>query len=186
MTEKEKMISGEFYNANDAQLVNDRDKCKEICFLYNRLMPHQKADKIEIIKNLVGSIGKNFLFEPDIWFDYGYNIEIGDNFYANHNLIILDSMLVKFGDNVFLGPNCNFYSVNHPFLPEERNMGLEYALPITVGNNVWLGGNVTVMPGVTIGNNSVIGGGSIVVKDIPDNVLAVGNPCKVIRTLNNA
>ncbi len=115
--------------------------------------------------------------------DYGYNIEIGENFYANHNLIILDGSKVQFGDNVFIAPNCSFYTAGHPLDAERRNKGLEYAKPIKVGNNVWIGGNVIVLPGVTIGDNTVIGAGSVVNKDIPSNVVAVGNPCKVIKQL---
>ena len=116
--------------------------------------------------------------------DYGYNIEIGENFYANHNLIILDGNKVEFGDNVFIAPNCSFYTAGHPLNAERRNKGLEYAKPIKVGNNVWIGGNVVVLPGVTIGDNVVIGAGSIVNKDIPSNTVAVGNPCKVIKNFD--
>lgn len=115
-----------------------------------------------------------------------YNIELGENFYANHNLVILDGAKVTFGDNVFVAPNCGFYTAGHPLDYERRNAGLEYAYPITVGDNVWIGGGVQVMPGVTIGSNVVIGGGSVVTKDIPDNYVAVGNPCKVIRPITEA
>lgn len=115
--------------------------------------------------------------------DYGYNIHFGRNFYTNHNLVILDTATVKFGDNVFIGPNCGFYTAGHPVDVKQRNSGLEYAKPITVGNNVWFGGNVIVLPGVTIGDNTIIGAGSVVTKDIPANVIAVGNPCKVIKSI---
>ena len=121
--------------------------------------------------------------EAKLLLDYGFNIEIGENFYSNHNLVILDANKVKFGDNVFIGPNCGFYTSGHPLDYQTRNKPLEYAKPITIGNNVWIGGNVCVMPGVTIGSNTVIGAGSVVTKDIPDNVVAVGNPCKVIRNM---
>ena len=126
---------------------------------------------------------ENFIIEPSFWCDYGYNIELGENFYSNHNLVILDPAKVTFGDNVFIGPNCGFYTAGHPLNIEERNKGLEYAKPIAVGNNVWFGGNVAVMPGVTIGDNCTIAAGSIVTKDIPDNSLAAGVPCKVIRKI---
>lgn len=121
--------------------------------------------------------------EQPFYCDYGYNISVGDRFYANHNLVILDEAEVTFGDNVFVAPNCAFYTAGHPLDAVERNRGIEYARPITVGNNVWIGGNVCVLPGVTIGDNCVIGAGSVVVKDIPANSVAAGNPCKVIKTL---
>ena len=113
--------------------------------------------------------------------DYGYNIEIGENFYSNHNLIILDENIVTFGDNVLVGPNCAFYTSTHPFSAEIRNSGKKMSKPISIGNNVWICGNVTVLPGVSIGDNSIIGAGSVVSKDIPSNVLALGIPCKVIK-----
>lgn len=123
------------------------------------------------------------MIEQPFLCDYGYNIHIGDNFYANHNLVILDGATVKFGDNVFVAPNCGFYTAGHPIDAAERNKGLEYARPITVGNDVWIGGNVCVLPGVTIGDDCVIGAGSVVVKDIPPHSVAVGNPCKVIKKI---
>ena len=126
-----------------------------------------------------------FTITAPFWCDYGYNIRLGKNFYSNHNLVILDGAKVIFGDNVFVGPNCGFYTAGHPIDYERRNKGLEYAYPITVGSNVWFGGGVQVMPGVTIGDNVVIGAGSVVVKDIPSNCVAVGNPCKVIREITD-
>lgn len=132
---------------------------------------------------MLGKTGKKYWIEPPFQCDYGYNIEIGENFYSNHNLIILDPAKVTFGDNVFIGPNCGFYTPEHPIDAQTRNLGLEYARPIKVGNNVWIGGGVTVLSGVTIGDNVVIGAGSVVTKDVPPNTLAVGNPCKVIKEL---
>ena len=117
--------------------------------------------------------------------DYGYNIEIGDNFYSNHNLIILDAGKVKIGDNVFIAPNCGIYTAYHPIDIVQRNKGLEYASNVRIGNNVWIGGNVTILPGVTIGDNCTIGAGSVVTKDIPSNSIAYGNPCKVARSLES-
>lgn len=135
---------------------------------------------------LLGKTKGNFHISQSFWCDYGYNIKLGENFYSNHNLVILDCAAVTFGDNVFVAPDCGFYTAGHPIDTERRNMGLEYAYPITVGDNVWIGAGVRVMPGVTIGDNVVIGGGSVVVKDIPSDSVAVGNPCRVIRPITDA
>jgi len=184
MTEREKMLAGLLYDANyNQELVDDRLKCKELCYEYNQLKPSQIEERNSIIKKIVANVGENFWIEQSFWCDYGYNISIGKNFYSNHNLVILDGAKVTFGDNCFIAPNCGFYTAGHAIDYPQRNMGLEYAFPITVGNNVWIGGNVVVLPGVTIGDNVVIGAGSIVTKDIPSNVIAVGNPCKVLRPI---
>ncbi len=184
MTEKEKMLRGEIYNANyDKELLAEREACKELCYDYNNLRPTQYKEREELLRKLLGSCKNNFTMEQSVWFDYGYNISIGENFFSNHNLVILDGAPVTFGDNVFIAPNCGFYTATHPLDAEQRNEGLEYAHPITVGNNVWIGADVSVMPGVEIGNNSVIGAGSVVVKSIPANSVAVGNPCKVIKQI---
>lgn len=184
MTEKQKMLRGEIYNANyDKELLAEREHCKELCYDYNRMRPSCTRERERLLRGLLGRCGETFTIEPSIWFDYGYNIEIGENFYSNHNLVILDGAKVVFGDNVFIAPNCSFYTATHPLDAERRNQGLEYALPITIGSNVWIGGGVTVLPGVTIGDNAVIGAGSVVVKSIPANCIAVGNPCRVIKAL---
>lgn len=186
MNEKEKMLSGLLYDANyDKALIDERIKCKSLCYEYNNLSPDKTEKRKELIRQILGSTKENFLIEQSFQCDYGYNISIGENFYANHNLIILDPGKVEFGDNVFIGPNCAFYTPEHPLDAETRNKGLEYAKPIKVGNNVWLGGNVVVLGGVTIGDNSVIGAGSVVTKDIPPNSVAVGNPAKVIKVIDN-
>lgn len=184
MTEKEKMLAGMIYDAcNDSQLIAERIECKEMCYDYNNLRPKDAGMRREIILKLFGSVKGDFLIEQPFLCDYGYNIHIGDNFYANHNMVILDEAQVKFGDNVFIAPNCGFYTAGHPIDAAVRNRGLEYARPITVGNDVWIGANVCVLPGVTIGDDCVIGAGSVVVKDIPPHSVAVGNPCKVIKTI---
>lgn len=183
MTEKEKMISGEIYYANCEELLKERENVKDLCYEYNNLKPSQENERKEIIKRILGKTKENFLIEQPFICDYGYNIEIGENFYSNHNLTILDGNKVKFGDNVFIAPNCGFYTAGHPLDYETRNKGLEYTRPIEIGNNVWIGGNVVVLPGVKIGDNVVIGAGTIVTKDIPSNVVAVGNPCRIIKEL---
>ena len=183
-TEKEKAQRGELYDANyDVELLAERDICKDMGYEYNQLRPSRKAKRQQLIRKLFGKTGQNFLIEQPFYCDYGYNIEIGENFYANVNCVMLDGAKIHFGDNVFIAPHCGFYTAGHPLDVKQRNQGLEYAYPIRVGNNVWIGANVCVLPGVSIGNNCVIGAGSVVNKDIPDNSLAVGNPCKVIRTL---
>lgn len=184
MTEKEKAALGMLYNANyDTTLIEERTKAKELCYTYNQLRPSQEKERSEVIRELFGKTKEKFLIEQPFYCDYGYQIEIGENFYMNHNCVILDGAKVTFGDNVFIAPGCGFYTAGHPIQKEERNIGLEYAKPITVGNDVWIGGNVVVLPGVTIGNNVVIGAGSLVTKDIPSNVVAVGSPCQVIKQI---
>ena len=184
MTEKEKMLKQMLYDANnDAALIEERVRAKELCYDYNHLRPSDIEGQRTILKQLLGKTKKTFLIVAPFWCDYGYNIEIGENFFANHNTVILDCAKVTFGDNVFIGPDCGFHTAGHPIDCERRNRGLEYAYPITVGDHVWIGAGVHVMPGVTIGSNVVIGGGSVVVHDIPDNSVAVGNPCRVIRPI---
>jgi len=184
MTEKEKMLAGMMYNGwADEELSKDLIKCKDICFEYNSLIPSNTEKRKEIIRKLFAKTGENFWISTPFCCDYGYNIEIGENFYTNHNCIILDVAKVTFGDNVFIAPNCGFYTAGHPIDAEIRSSGLEFGLPITVGNNVWIGGGVSVLPGVSIGDNTVIGAGSVVTKDIPGSVVAVGNPCRVLREI---
>lgn len=183
-SEKEKMLRGEIYDANyDPELIKERTRCKVMCRRYNDIQPDCLEERAALLRSLLGKTGKTFLVEQPFYCDYGYNIEIGENFYSNVNLVILDGAKVKFGDNVFIAPNCGFHTAGHPLDASRRNAGLEYARPITVGNNVWIGAGVNVLPGVTIGDNCVIGAGSVVNKDIPANTLAVGNPCRVIRSL---
>lgn len=187
MTEREKRDAGMLYDANyDEELLNEMGKCKDLCFEYNALRPTQIEERKSLLKNILGKTKESFTIQSPFWCDYGYHIEVGENFYANHGCVMLDGAKITFGDNVFIAPDCGFYTAGHPIDFERRNQGLEYAYPISVGNNVWFGGGVKVMPGVKIGNNVVIGGGSIVTKDIPDNVIAAGNPCKVLRAITDA
>ncbi|MCL3849735.1 MULTISPECIES: sugar O-acetyltransferase [Parabacteroides] len=184
MTEKEKCHLGLLYDANyDRELLLDREKAKELLYDYNRLRPSQQKEKTQLLKSFLGKTGENLIIEPPFACDYGYNIEIGENFYANVNLVILDGAKVSIGANAFIAPNVGIYTAGHPLDAEQRNRGLEYARPVTIGNNVWIGAGVCILPGVTIGDNTVIGAGSVVTKDIPSNVLAVGNPCRVIKEI---
>ena len=184
MNEKQKMINGLMYNPEDITLKNERKYVKNLCLEYNSLTYEDAHKKNEYLNKILGRCGNNITIEPNFFCDYGYNIKIGDNFYSNHNLVILDPAPITFGNNVFIGPNCGFYSPSHPINPVERNSYLEYAKPIKIGNNVWFGGNITVLGGVTIGNNAVIGAGSVVTKDIPANTIAFGNPCKPRKSIS--
>lgn len=184
MTEKEKCRLGLLYDANyDTEILADRERAKELLYDYNRLRPSQQGERTQLLKQLLGKTGNNLIIEPPFACDYGYNIEVGENFYANVNLVILDGAKVSIGDNAFIAPNVGIYTAGHPLDVEQRNRGLEYALPVTIGHNVWIGAGVSILPGVTIGDNTVIGAGSVVTKDIPSNVLAVGNPCRVIKDI---
>lgn len=185
LTEKDKMLKSMPYNANyDETLIKERNLAKDKCYEYNSLKPSNLDERNKVIQSILGKVKGKFLIEQPFVCDYGYNIEIGENFYSNHNLIILDGNTVKFGDNVFIGPNCSFYTATHPIDAKARNQGIEKALPIEVGNNVWFGGNVVVLPNVRIGDNCVIGAGSVVTKDIEPGSVAVGNPCKVIKKID--
>lgn len=184
MSEEEKMLAGEIYDANyDKELFEKRLNAEELCKKFNESDVRNIEEKKRILEKLFQKKIEIMGIEPNFYCDYGFNIYLGKNFYSNHNLVILDANKVEFGNDVFIGPNCGFYTSGHPLDYEKRNKGLEYAKPIKVGNNVWIGGNVCVMPGVTIGDNVVIGAGSVVTKDIPANVVAVGNPCKVLRKI---
>ncbi|MFZ1788906.1 MAG: sugar O-acetyltransferase [Saprospiraceae bacterium] len=181
--EKTKMLTGQPYKAFGDILLSERQHAKELIFDFNNLRPTEVQKRNEIIKNLFGKTGNTFFIEPPFRCDYGYNIEIGENFYSNYNLIILDCAKVNIGDNVLIAPNVGIYTAGHPLHYEMRNEGYEYAFPIFIGNNVWIGGNVIINPGVKIGDNSVIGAGSVVTRDIPENVVAVGNPCRILKQI---
>ncbi len=181
--QKKKMLSGKPYIAFDKELLQERQYAKGLIYNFNLLHPEEIEKRNGIIKKLFGKVKGTFFIEPPFRCDYGYNIEIGDNFYSNYNLIILDCARVIFGDNVMIGPNVGIYTAGHPLDHEIRNTLYEFALPITIGDNVWIGGNVVINPNIKIGNNSVIGSGSVVTKNIPDNVIAAGNPCRVLREL---
>lgn len=181
-SEKEKMLAGKLYNAGDEELVSERDYARKLTFEFNHTRPSDKELRQKILKQLIVSKG-SFNIEAPFNCDYGYNIEVGENFYANYGCIILDVNKVSIGNNVLLAPNVQIYTATHPIDPIERLSGKEFAKPISIGDNVWVGGGTIICPGVKIGNNVTIGAGSVVAKDIPDNVIAVGNPCRVIKMI---
>lgn len=183
MTEREKMLAGALYNAETEELSAQRQRARELCLRLNWPSPQDREDQRRILQELFGQVGENCTVNPTFWCDYGYNIRAGHGLYLNYNCVILDCAPVTFGDNVFVGPNCGFYTAGHPLEAAVRNALLEYAHPITVEDDVWIGGNVVVLPGVTIGHGSVIGAGSVVNRDIPPNTLAAGSPCRPVRAI---
>ncbi|MEE0186401.1 MAG: sugar O-acetyltransferase [Oscillospiraceae bacterium] len=184
MTEWEKAQAGYLYDANyDKDIVDARTKCADLCYEFNHCKPSDTKKQTELLHQILGEIKGDIVITAPFYCDYGFNISVGKNFYTNHNCTILDGAKVEFGDNVFIAPNCVFSTAGHAIDAEQRGKGLEIALPIKVGNNVWFGANVSVLPGVTIGDNTIIGAGSVVNKDIPSGVIAVGNPCRVIREI---
>ncbi|HJA84033.1 MAG TPA: sugar O-acetyltransferase [Candidatus Bacteroides intestinavium] len=183
-TEKMKMKAGKLYDANyDKELLAERAACADLTYELNQLRPSKVEERDALVRRILGKVKGNCTIVSPFFCDYGYHIEVGENFFANMNCVILDEAPVKFGDNVFVAPNCGFYTAGHPLDAERRNQGLEYARPITVGDDVWIGAGVSVLPGVTIGQGAVIGAGSVVNRDIPPRVLAAGNPCRVIREI---
>ncbi len=184
MTEAEKCKQGLWYDANfDEELVKRRTVACDLCYDFNALRPSETAKQQVILKKLIKDLGHEVTILSHFVCDYGYNIKIGDHTFINHNAYLMDCADITIGKWCFFGPNLGLYTAIHPMLAKERNLGLEKALPITIGDNVWFGANVTVLPGVTIGSNTVIGAGSVVTHDIPDGVVAFGNPCKVIREI---
>ncbi len=177
------MLNGQLYYAFGPELTNERLHAKNLLHQFNHLAPDQVSQKNELLNKLLGSLKDIPIIEAPFQCDYGYNIHIGCNFFANYNLVILDCAKVTIGDNVLIGPNVGIYTGGHPVEHKIRNEGLEFAHPISIGNNVWIGGNVCINPGVTIGDNTIIGSGSVVTKSMPSNVIAFGNPCKVSKRL---
>ena len=182
MTEREKQEAGYLYTPTQ-DMKTHRFSVQDACVEYNKLLPSQVKERRDFLSNILGKVGKNCNILPPFRCDYGYHIELGENFFANYNFIVLDGNYVKIGDNVWIAPNVGIYAAGHPFDMEERINGLEYAFPVEIGDNVWIGGGVSIIGGVKIGKNSIIGAGSVVTKDIPEGVLAVGNPCRVVRKI---
>jgi len=182
-SEKEKMLAGMLYNAADHELCTEREYARRLVYEYNNSRPDEGQKRYEILKQLIGKSGESLNIEPPFHCDYGYNIEVGENFFANFGCIILDVNKVTIGTNVMLGPNVQIYSATHPTDPQVRLTMLELGKSIIIGSNVWIGGGSIICPGVSIGDNTTIGAGSVVTRDIPANTVAAGNPCRVIRTL---
>lgn len=182
-SEKEKMLSGRPYRAFENELERERQRARLLIHQYNHLVPGETTQQQKILTELLGTTGNQYVIEPPFRCDYGYNIHIGENFYANFNLVILDCAEVTIGKNALIGPDVGIYTAGHPVHPELRNQDYEFALPVKIGDSVWIGGHVVINPGVTIDDNVVIGSGSVVTKDIPSGMIAIGNPCRVMRKI---
>ncbi len=183
MTEKEKMLAGEMYAPNDPELSREREFARLLFQRINTMDETRKSDRVKLCYQLFGSAGKDLYIEPPFFCDYGYNITAGDNVFINYNCCILDVMPVVLGNNVMIAPNVQIYTATHPLEFVARNSGREFAKPITIGNNVWIGGGAIICPGVRIGNGAVIAAGAVVVKDVPENVLVGGNPAKILKQI---
>ena len=181
MTEKQKMLMGIIYNAEETSLIEERNRAKSLTKQYNESRQEDRDYRKYLMGQIFGKLGQNVHLEAPFYLDYGYRTTIGDDFFSNFNLTILDGGGVEIGNRVFIGPNVGIYTVNHPTDARRREKEYEWALPVKIGNKVWIGGGVTILPGVTIGDNTVIAAGSVVTQDVPANVVAAGNPCKVIK-----
>ena len=184
MTESEKMKLGLWYDANfDDELVQQRLIAEDLCFELNNTRPSKIEDRNAILDQLIPDLGNDCTILSPFITDYGCYCSIGHDTFINHNAYLMDGGGITIGHRCFIGPNCGMYTAIHPMLAEERNQGLEKALPIVIGDNCWIGADVTILPGVTIGSNTIIGAKSVVTKDIPDHVIALGNPCRVLRPI---
>lgn len=183
-SEYQKMIDGEVYSAIDRELVMTLNNVKDLCWEYNNLRPTLIKERNEMLREILGRMDDDTFINQPFYCDYGKHIFVGKRFFANFSLTILDEAYVTFGDDCFIGPNVSIYTACHSTDPTERNSRDEWAKPVTIGNNCWIGGSVTILPGVTIGDNCTIGAGSVVTKDIPSGSIAVGNPARVIKTLD--
>ncbi|MCH1624283.1 sugar O-acetyltransferase [Fredinandcohnia quinoae] len=184
-SEKEKMINGEMYNPGDPELVKGRENARRLMRVFNQTIETEYSKRTEILKELFGSTGNSIYMEPNISIDYGYNMHVGENFYANFNCVFLDACEIRIGKNCFIAPGVHIYTATHPLNAEERISGKEYGKPVTIGDNVWIGGSSVINPGVTIGNNVVVASGSVVTKNVPDNVVVGGNPARIIKEIEN-
>lgn len=186
MTQKERMISELPYRAGDAELTAARLACRKKLYVYNNLPPDAAEDADRLIREILGGAGKTIIVEVPFRCDYGWNIQVGDNFFANYNFTVLDVAKVTIGHNVMIAPNVSLYTAGHPLHPDSRRSAYEYGAAITIGDDVWIGGSAVLLPGVTVGSGCVIAAGSVVTRDIPAGVVAAGNPCRVIRAITEA
>jgi maltose O-acetyltransferase len=184
-TEKEKMKSGELYNAADPELVGDRQRARGLTRLFNQTTETELDLRQEYLKELFGTIGENAFIEPTLRCDYGDNLHVGDTFYANFGCVFLDVCEIRIGNNCFMAPGAHIYTATHPLNPDERNSGIEFGKPATIGDNVWIGGRAVINPGVKIGHNVVIASGAVVTKNVPDNVVVGGIPARIIKTIED-
>ncbi len=185
-TEWNKMLRGEIYEATDPRFLELLQRTRELLWEYNSLNPAREKEREQIIRNLLGRYGSHFQINQPFRCDYGCNISIGENFFANFNLTILDEATVSFGDNVFIGPNVSIYTACHPLQADLRDTGVEWAEPVTVGNSVWIGGSATILPGVTVGDRAVIGAGSVVTRDVAPGTVVAGNPARYLKMADNS
>ena len=186
MTERERMLSGQLYDAGDETLTAARGRAKRLTWRYHQLDPTDWDSRTQILQELLGHLGEDSWIEPPFRCDYGTQISIGDHFFANYDCIFLDVAPITIGNRVMFGPRVCLYTAGHPLAAATRNTGLEFGKPIAIGDDVWLGGNVVVLPGVTIGAGTVVAAGSVVRRDLPPHVLAAGNPCQVLRPITEA
>lgn len=184
LTEKEKMLAGELYMADDVQLIQERLTARLLTREFNLLAANEEPARLRVLRKLFGSAGESLYVEPTFRCDYGYNIHVGENFYANFDCVFLDVCEIRIGANCFMAPGVHLYTATHPIRVVERNAGPEYGSPITIGDNVWIGGRAVINPGVCIGNGVVIASGAVVTKDVPDNVVIGGNPARILRTIS--
>ena len=187
MTEREKLERGLWYDANyDEDLCRERERANELAHRLNQASPGDAAARESLLRELLGHVGEHVEVLSPLYVDYGRNVSIGDWSFLNHGAYLMDGAPITIGSHVFVGPNLGAYTAQHPLVAEERNLGLERALPITIEDDVWIGGDVKIMPGVTIGRGSVIGAGSVVTRDIPAGVVAMGSPCHPVRPITDA
>ena len=186
MTQKERMLANLPYKAWMDGLEEERTANKKRIQKFNQMSPEDREGQTALLREILGKTGERVRIEAPFHCDYGYNIEVGEDFFANYNFTVLDVGRVRIGRNAQIAPNVSIYTAGHPIHPDSRNSGYEYGIDITIGDNVWIGGNVCILPGISIGDNVVIGAGSVVTRDIPDNVIAAGNPCRVLREITEA